>query len=209
VSRWSCVDVGFKRKGFVHLTSGTHASGAMTSVLFRADDGVIAQVQRARTLRFWPSIVLTVWSYVVDHAGPSRRDRIARRRKGVRDRRRSPGKNRAILQRLIRHISGTSMGDFMRALELSEDVTAQIRSGALGTEIPSGSLRATSKAWQRITMNKQIHDLRETAAALMARAEKSTNIEEIAQLKLQAREAEAQAVQLRADEPGLEDLVPA
>jgi 5-enolpyruvylshikimate-3-phosphate synthase len=97
----------------------------------------------------------------------------------------------------------------MRALELSEDVTAQIRSGALGTEIPSGSLRATSKAWQRITMNKQIHDLRETAAALMARAEKSTNIEEIAQLKLQAREAEAQAVQLRADEPGLEDLVPA
>jgi hypothetical protein len=59
----------FERIGFVRLTSGTHASGAMTSVLFRPEDGVIAQVLRARTLRFWPSIVLTVWSYVLDHAG--------------------------------------------------------------------------------------------------------------------------------------------
>ena len=59
----------FERIGFGRLTSGTHASGAMTSVLFRPEDGVIAQVLRARTLRFWPSIVLTVWSYVLDHAG--------------------------------------------------------------------------------------------------------------------------------------------
>ena len=58
-----------ERRGFVRLTSGTQASGAMTSVLFRPEDGVIAQVLRARTLRFWPSIVLTVWSYVFDHAG--------------------------------------------------------------------------------------------------------------------------------------------
>ena len=41
----------------------------MSSVLFRPEDGVIADVLRARTLRFWPSIVLTVRSYVFDHAG--------------------------------------------------------------------------------------------------------------------------------------------
>jgi hypothetical protein len=59
----------FESSGFVRLTSGTHPSGALTSVLFRPEDGIIAQVVRARTLRFWPSIVLTVWSYVFDHAG--------------------------------------------------------------------------------------------------------------------------------------------
>jgi hypothetical protein len=59
----------FERSGFVRLTSGTQASGAMSSVLFRPEDGVIADVLRARTLRFWPSIVLTVRSYVFDHAG--------------------------------------------------------------------------------------------------------------------------------------------
>lgn len=59
----------FERRGFVRLTSGTHASGAMTSILFRPEDGVIAEVLRARTLRLWPSIVLTMRSYVFDHAG--------------------------------------------------------------------------------------------------------------------------------------------
>lgn len=59
----------FERSGFVRLTSGTDASGAMTSILFRPEDGVIAQVLRARTLRLWPSIVLLVRSFVFDHAG--------------------------------------------------------------------------------------------------------------------------------------------
>ena len=59
----------FKRRGFIRLTSGTNASGAMTSILYRPEDGLIAEVLRARTLRFWPSIVLTVRSYVFDHAG--------------------------------------------------------------------------------------------------------------------------------------------
>jgi len=59
----------FERRGFVRLTSGTNASGAMTSILYRSEDGLIAEVLRARTLRFWPSIVLTVRSYVFDHAG--------------------------------------------------------------------------------------------------------------------------------------------
>jgi hypothetical protein len=59
----------FERRGFVRLTSGTDSSGAMTSVLFRPEDGVIVQVMRARTLRFWPSIVLTARSFVFDHAG--------------------------------------------------------------------------------------------------------------------------------------------
>ena len=59
----------FERRGFVRLTSGTQASGAMTSILFRPEDGVIAEVMRGRTLHFWPSIVLNVRSYVFDHAG--------------------------------------------------------------------------------------------------------------------------------------------
>jgi hypothetical protein len=59
----------FERRGFVRLTSGTNASGAMTSILYRPEDGLIAEVLRARTLRFWPSIVLTLRSYVFDHAG--------------------------------------------------------------------------------------------------------------------------------------------
>jgi hypothetical protein len=59
----------FERKGFVRLMSGTQASGAMTSILYRPADGVIAEVMRGRTLRFWPSIVLNVRSYVFDHAG--------------------------------------------------------------------------------------------------------------------------------------------
>ena len=59
----------FERRGFVRLTSGSHASGAKTSILFRPEDGVIAEVVRARTLRFWPSIVLTMRSIVFDHAG--------------------------------------------------------------------------------------------------------------------------------------------
>jgi hypothetical protein len=63
----------FERSGFVRLTSGTQASGATTSILYRPEDGVIAEVTRARTFHFWPSIVLNVRSYVFDHAGPSRR----------------------------------------------------------------------------------------------------------------------------------------
>lgn len=59
----------FERKGFVRVTSGTDASGAMTSILFRPEDGVIAQVMRGRTLHFWPSIVLFLRSFVFDHAG--------------------------------------------------------------------------------------------------------------------------------------------
>jgi hypothetical protein len=59
----------FERRGFLRLTSGTSASGAMTSILYRPEDGLIAEVLRARTLGFWPSIVLTVRSYVFDHAG--------------------------------------------------------------------------------------------------------------------------------------------
>jgi hypothetical protein len=59
----------FEREGFVHLMSGMTESGAMTSISFRPEDGVIAQVLRARTLRLWPSIVLSVRSFVFDHAG--------------------------------------------------------------------------------------------------------------------------------------------
>ena len=59
----------FESKGFVRLMSGTQASGAMTSILFRPEDGIVAEVLRARTLRIWPSIVLSVQSLVFDHAG--------------------------------------------------------------------------------------------------------------------------------------------
>jgi len=59
----------FERRGFVRLMSGAQASGAMTSILYRPEDGVVAEVMRARTVHFWPSIVLNVRSYVFDHAG--------------------------------------------------------------------------------------------------------------------------------------------
>jgi hypothetical protein len=37
--------------------------------LIRPEDGVIGDVVRARTLRPWPSIVLSIRSYIFDHAG--------------------------------------------------------------------------------------------------------------------------------------------
>ncbi len=61
--------VWFEGQGFLPLMRGLDGVGAMTSILFRPGDGVVAQVLRARLLRLWPSVSVTVRSFVVDHRG--------------------------------------------------------------------------------------------------------------------------------------------
>ncbi len=59
----------FEGQGFLPLMSGVDGVGAMTSILFRPGDGVVAHIIRARLLRPWPSVGVIVRSFVVDHRG--------------------------------------------------------------------------------------------------------------------------------------------